>query len=142
MFDDIRNTMPTLTPYQFSKEEEYMSDNQLEYFRQMLLQWKNNLMAEVEQTVHHMQDEATNLADPNDRASQEEEFTIELRTRDRERQLIKKIDDAIIVIDNGDYGFCVSCGSEIGLARLEARPTATKCIDCKTQDEIREKYLA
>jgi len=139
---DIRDTMPTLTPYQHSKEEEYMSDKQLEYFKHLLQQWKSNLIAEVEQTVHHMQDEATNLADPNDRASQEEEFTLELRTRDRERQLIKKIDGAIAAIDKGDYGFCVGCGSEIGIARLEARPTAAKCIDCKTQDEIREKYLA
>jgi DnaK suppressor protein len=139
---DMREVMPTLTPYQSSQEEDYMSDQQLEHFKQILQQWKNNLIAEVEQTVNHLQDELTNLADPNDRASQEEEFTVELRTRDRERKLIKKIDYALAAIDNGDYGYCVSCGAEIGLARLEARPTAAQCIDCKTRDEFREKYLA
>lgn len=96
-------------------------------------------MEEVDRTVHHMQDEATNFPDPNDRASQESEFSLELRTRDRERKLIKKIDEATSRLDNGEYGFCDACGVEIGIRRLEARPTATLCIDCKTLDEIREK---
>lgn len=138
MFD----TNPIFTPYQVSLGEEYMSDKQLEHFRQILLQWKNNLMAEVDRTMHHMQDDVSNFPDPNDRASQEAEFSIELRTRDRERKLINKIDFVIKSIDYRDYGFCVSCGAEIGLSRLEARPTATQCIDCKTRDEIREKYSA
>ncbi|PVV05678.1 MAG: RNA polymerase-binding protein DksA, partial [gamma proteobacterium symbiont of Ctena orbiculata] len=103
--------------------------------------WKSNLMQEVDRTVHHMQDEAANFPDPNDRATQESEFSLELRTRDRERKLIKKIDEALEKLDNHDYGFCESCGVEIGIRRLEARPTATQCIDCKTLDEIREKQM-
>jgi DnaK suppressor protein len=96
-------------------------------------------MAEVDRTVHHMQDDAANFPDPNDRATQEEEFTLELRTRDRERKLIKKIEESLVDVENGDYGYCESCGVEIGIRRLEARPTATLCIDCKTLAEIREK---
>jgi DnaK suppressor protein len=96
-------------------------------------------MEEVDRTVHHMQDEAANFPDPNDRASQESEFSMELRTRDRERKLLKKINESLDLIDDGEYGFCESCGVEIGVRRLEARPTATLCIDCKTLDEIREK---
>lgn len=129
-------------PYEPAEGEEYMNDEQLEHFRKLLLDWKKALMEEVDKTVHHMQDEAANFPDPNDRATQEEEFTMELRTRDRERKLIKKIDESLTLIKNGDYGFCESCGVEIGLRRLEARPTATKCIDCKTLDEIREKQMA
>jgi len=91
--------------------------------------------------VHHMQDDAANFPDPNDRATQESEFSLELRTRDRERKLIKKIDDSLKEIESGDYGFCESCGIEIGIRRLEARPTASLCIDCKTLDEIREKQM-
>ena len=136
---DTNIAKPVFTSYQPSEREEYMSDKQLQHFRQILLEWKKQLMADVNQTVHHLQDDVENYPDPNDRATQEQEITIELRTRDRERQLIKKIDRAIITIDTGEYGFCVSCGSEIGLRRLEARNTATKCIECKTQDEIREK---
>jgi DnaK suppressor protein len=98
-------------------------------------------MHEVDRTVHHMQDDASNFPDPNDRASQESEFSLELRTRDRERRLIKKIDEALKEIESGDYGYCESCGIEIGIRRLEARPTATLCIDCKTLDEIREKQM-
>jgi len=131
-----------LTPYQPAEGEEYMCDEQLEHFRGILLNWKQDLMDEMERTVHHMQDEATNFPDPNDRATQEEEFTIELRTRDRELKLIRKIDESLKQLDNKEYGFCESCGVEIGLRRLEARPTATKCIDCKTLDEIREKQMA
>jgi len=129
-------------PYQPAEGEEYMNDAQLEHFRKILLAWKDSLIQEASRTVHHMQDDATNFPDPNDRASQEEEFTLELRTRDRERKLSKKIDEALRHIESGDYGYCESCGIEIGLKRLEARPTATQCIDCKTLDEIREKQMA
>lgn len=126
-------------PYQAGKDEEYMSDSQLQHFREILLAWKRGLMEEVDRTVHHMQDEVTNFPDPNDRATQEEEFSLELRTRDRERKLIKKIDESINLIDEQEYGYCEACGVEIGIRRLEARPTATMCIDCKTLEEIREK---
>jgi DnaK suppressor protein len=129
-------------PYVASKDEEYMSAGQEEHFRQILFAWKKSLMEEVDRTVHHMQDEATNFPDPNDRATQESEFSLELRTRDRERKLIKKIDATLSMIDDHEYGFCESCGVEIGIRRLEARPTATQCIDCKTLDEIREKQMS
>lgn len=127
------------TPYQPKKGEEYMSEMQSEHFRNILLAWKAELMEEVDRTVSHMKDEAANFPDPADRATQEEEFSLELRTRDRERKLIKKIDKTIDLIDAEDYGFCNTCGVEIGIKRLEARPTATLCIDCKTLDEIKEK---
>ncbi len=130
------------TPYKEKRGEEYMSDAMLEHFRKILLDWKRELMEEVDRTVHHMQDEAANFPDPNDRATQESEFTMELRTRDRERKLIKKIDEALSKIDTGEYGYCEQCGVEIGIRRLEARPTATLCIDCKSLDEIREKTRA
>lgn len=126
-------------PYKLGNDEEYMSPEQEEHFREILLAWKKSLMEEVDRTVHHMQDEATNFPDPNDRATQESEFSLELRTRDRERKLIKKIDEALARIEEHDYGYCEACGVEIGIRRLEARPTATLCIDCKTLDEIREK---
>lgn len=128
-------------PYQKKTGEEYMSPAQVEHFRLLLLDWKRDLLEEVDRTVHHMQDEAANFPDPNDRATQEEEFALELRTRDRERKLIKKINDALTSLDNNDYGYCEQCGVEIGIQRLEARPTATLCIDCKTLDEIKEKQL-
>ena len=118
-----------------------MSDEMLQHFRDILNAWKRELMEEVDRTVHHMQDEAANFPDPNDRATQESEFSLELRTRDRERKLIKKIDSSIRHIDADDYGFCDTCGVEIGVRRLEARPTADQCIDCKTLDEIREKQM-
>ena len=127
--------------YKAAPDEEYMNDAQLEHFRQILLNWKKELLADMERSVHHMQDDATNFPDPNDRATQEEGFAIELRTRDRELKLIRKIDDSLKQIDSGEYGFCEGCGVEIGLKRLEARPTATKCIDCKTLDEQREKQI-
>lgn len=127
------------TPYKPKKGEEYMNDKQLEHFREILLSWKNELMEEVDRTVSHMKDEASNFPDPADRATQEEEFSLELRTRDRERKLIKKIDKTIDLIEADEYGYCDSCGVEIGIKRLEARPTATLCIDCKTLDEIKEK---
>ena len=126
-------------PYEAGQGEDYMSPDQEEHFRGLLLEWKRQLMEEVDRTVHHMQDEATNFPAPNDRATQESEFSLELRTRDRERKLIKKIDEALGRIDDHDYGYCEACGVEIGVRRLEARPTATLCIDCKTLDEIREK---
>ncbi len=138
---DITDTF-TFEPYKEKKGEEYMNDNQEDHFRGILGAWKKELMEEVDRTVHHMKDEAANFPDPNDRATQESEFSLELRTRDRERKLIKKIDDTIKLIDSRDYGFCDACGVEIGIRRLEARPTATLCIDCKTLDEIREKQMS
>jgi DnaK suppressor protein len=119
-----------------------MSSKQLAHFRKILEGIKIELGQDIDRTVHTMQDEATVFADPNDRASQESDMALELRNRDRERKLIKKIDETIAKIDSGEYGFCDNCGIEIGLKRLEARPTATLCIDCKTLDEIREKQLA
>lgn len=130
-----------LAPYQESKGEEYMGPAQLQHFRDILHAWKKELMEEVDRTVHHMQDESANLPDPNDRATQEEEFSLELRTRDRERKLIKKIDQTLERIEKDDYGYCDDCGVEIGIRRLEARPTATLCIDCKSLQEIKEKQL-
>ena len=118
-----------------------MNESQREHFRMLLLTWKKQLMEEVDRTVSHMRDEAANYPDPADRASQEEEFSLELRTRDRERKLIKKIDNTIDLIDLDDYGYCESCGVEIGVRRLEARPTANQCIDCKTLDEIKERQI-
>jgi DnaK suppressor protein len=129
------------TPYKPKKGEEYMNEEQEAHFREILNSWKKELMEEVDRTVHHMQDEAANFPDPNDRATQESEFSLELRARDRERKLIKKIDETLDRLENGDYGYCESCGVEIGIRRLEARPTATLCIDCKTLDEIREKQM-
>lgn len=129
------------TPYVPGEEEEYMNEAQREHFRAILTQWKSELMAEVDRTMTHMQDEAANFPDPNDRASQESEFSLELRTRDRERKLIRKIDEAIMRVDQDEYGFCETCGLEIGIRRLEARPTATLCVDCKSLDEIRERQL-
>lgn len=128
-------------PYEIQEGEEYMSDAQLEHFANILRSWKQELMEEVDRTKEHMQTEVNNYADPNDRASQEEEFSLELRTRDRERKLLKKINKTIDLIDKGDYGYCEACGIEIGVRRLEARPTADLCIDCKTLAEIKEKQL-
>ena len=119
-----------------------MNNKQQTHFRKILQTLKDELLGDVERTVHTMQEEATVFADPNDRASQESDIALELRNRDRERKLIKKIDDALARIENGEYGYCESCGIEIGMKRLEARPTATLCIDCKTLDELREKQVA
>ena len=130
-----------VAPYTERKGEDYMGTEQTEHFRTILNAWKRDLMEEVDRTVNHMKDEASNFPDPNDRATQEEEFALELRTRDRERKLIRKIDEAILTLDSGDYGYCEVCGIEIGVRRLEARPTATLCIDCKTLDEIKERQL-
>ena len=129
-------------PYAPKKGEQYMNVKQLEHFRKMLSTLKQELSQDIDRTVHTMQDEATVFADPNDRASQESDMSLELRNRDRERKLIKKIEETIARIDAGEYGYCESCGVEIGLKRLEARPTATLCIDCKTLDELRERQVA
>ncbi len=130
------------TPYQPKPDEDYMSKNQLKHFRGILNGWKSELSHDIDKTVHTMQDEVTSFADPNDRASQESDMALELRNRDRERKLIKKIDETLRNIDADEYGYCEGCGVEIGLKRLEARPTATLCIDCKTLDEMREKQVA
>lgn len=133
--------VPGIAPYVEKKGEEYMNEMQVEHFRNILMAWKRSLMEEVDRTVHHMQDDAANFPDPNDRATQESEFSMELRARDRERKLIKKIDESIRHLDNNEFGYCEACGVEIGVKRLEARPTATLCIDCKILDEIREKQM-
>ncbi|RMD68025.1 MAG: RNA polymerase-binding protein DksA [Gammaproteobacteria bacterium] len=127
------------TPYEEALGEEYMNEAQLAHFRAILLGWKEELLEEAHRTVHHMQDEAGQFPDPADRATQESEFSLELRTRDRERKLIRKIDQALAKIERGEYGYCEACGMEIGIRRLEARPTATLCIECKHLEEIRER---
>ena len=131
-FDDFK-------PYKPGRGESYMNDEQIEHFRGILLNWRGELVDEMSRTVSHMKDEAANFPDPADRATQEEEFSLELRTRDRERKLIKKIDSTLDRLQNDDYGYCDACGIEIGIQRLEARPTATMCIDCKTLAEIKER---
>ena len=128
-----------IAPYKRKKTEKYMSEVMREHFRAILVTWKQQLMEEVDRTVSHLQGEAANFPDPSDRATQEEVFSLELRTRDRERKLIRKIEEALQMIDDDEYGYCACCGEEIGLRRLEARPTAQLCIDCKTLDEIRER---
>ena len=129
------------TPYQPSSSELYMSDAQLAHFRSILEEWRRELMEEVDRTVQHMQDDNVAYSDPNDRASLETDMTLELRTRDRERKLIRKINETLDQINKKDYGYCETCGAEIGLRRLEARPTATLCIECKTIQEKREKQM-
>ena len=126
-------------PYIVKRGEQYMSKQQLEHFRFILNSWKRDLMVEVDRTVTHMKDEAANFPDPNDRATQEEEFSLELRTRDRERKLIRKIDDALKRIEDGSYGYCLETGEEIGIKRLEARPVATLSIEAQERRERRER---
>ena len=128
--------------YKPKPNESYMSKAQIKHFKKILNDWKLELSNDIDRTVSHMQDDLTAYADPNDRASQESDMALELRNRDRERKLIKKIDATLANIENDEYGYCASCGEEIGLNRLLARPTATLCIDCKTLDEIREKQMA
>ena len=128
-------------PYAPSDDQEYMGPAHLEYFRNLLLDWKRGLLEGVGRTVNHMQDVSAIHPDPNDRATQEEEFSLELRTRDRERKLLNKINATLARIEAGDYGYCDACGIEIGVRRLQARPTATLCIDCKTLQEIKEKKI-
>jgi len=137
----VELTRKTFTPYVPKKGEEYMNAKQRSHFRKILETLKAELSEEIDRTVHTMQDEATVFADPNDRASQESDMALELRNRDRERKLIKKIDETLGKLDHDEYGYCESCGIEIGIRRLEARPTAALCIDCKTLDEIREKQM-
>jgi len=132
----------TFPPYVPKKGEEYMSPMQRSHFKKVLEALKEELSRDSERTVHTMQDEATVFSDPNDRASQESDVSLELRNRDRERKLIKKIDETVARINAGEYGFCESCGVEIGLKRLEARPTATLCIDCKRLAELSERKVA
>jgi DnaK suppressor protein len=129
------------TPYQPQRGEEYMNKDQLEHFRQLLLAWKRELMEEVDRTMLHMKDDAANFPDPNDRATQESEFGLELRTRDRERKLLKKIDSALARIDDGSYGYCEETGDEIGLRRLEARPVATLCVEAQERRELAERQF-
>jgi DnaK suppressor protein len=126
-------------PYISKRGEAYMSKEQLEHFRQILQSWKRDLMEEVDRTVTHMKDEAANFPDPNDRATQEEEFSLELRTRDRERKLIRKIDEALKRVEDGSYGYCLETGEEIGIKRLEARPVATLTIEAQERRERRER---
>jgi len=137
----LESPFRNFSPYEPANNEPYMSNIQLKHFHQILMQWREDLMGEVGRTMIHMQDEATNFPDPTDRAAQEEEFSIELKTRDRERKLIKKIDQTLERIEIEDYGYCDTCGVEVGLRRLEARPTANQCIDCKSRDELRERQL-
>jgi len=135
----------TMMPYKFEpyaiiEGEAYMNERQMTHFRNILADWKTELMKEVDNTLIELKEASISiLADPNDRATQEEAFNLELRTRNRESKLIRKIEEALQQIDNKEYGYCESCGVEIGIRRLEARPTAVLCIDCKTLDEIREK---
>jgi DnaK suppressor protein len=126
-------------PYVAKRGEQYMSKQQLTHFQQILLNWKRDLMEEVDRTVSHMKDEAANFPDPNDRATQEEEFSLELRTRDRERKLIRKIEEALKRIEDGTYGYCLETGEEIGIKRLEARPVATLSIEAQERRERRER---
>ncbi len=126
-------------PYIAKRGEQYMGKQQLGHFQQILLSWKRDLMVEVDRTVTHMKDEAANFPDPNDRATQEEEFSLELRTRDRERKLIRKIDDALKRIEDGSYGYCLETGEEIGIKRLEARPVATLSLEAQERRERRER---
>ena len=135
------NDLRTFVPYQETKGEEYMGKPMRAHFTKILQDWKKELMETVDKTVDHMKDEAANFPDPADRASQEEEFSLELRARDRERKLIKKIDKTLQLIEDEEYGWCESCGVEIGIRRLEARPTADLCVDCKTLAEIKEKQV-
>ena len=130
-----------IEPYQEKAKEEYMNENQVEHFRNILVAWKTNLLDEVSRTINLMQDENINHPDPNDRASQETDMSLELRNRDRERKLHKKIDQTIARVDGDDYGWCDRCGIEIGIRRLEARPTAELCVDCKTLNEIKERQM-
>jgi DnaK suppressor protein len=139
--DVLTGPIHGIDPYKPRRGEEYMSDAQLEHFRQILTAWKRELMFEVDRTVHHMQDEAANFPDPNDRATQESEFGLELRTRDRERKLLRKIDSALSRIDDGSYGFCEETGEEIGLKRLEARPVATLCLEAQERRELAERQF-
>tara|TARA_B100000886_G_scaffold120054_1_gene80781 strand:- start:1655 stop:2179 length:525 start_codon:yes stop_codon:yes gene_type:complete len=138
----IANDKSKIAPYKPKKNEKYMSAAMKRHFIAVLLQWREHLKEEMQKTFDHLKTKGETYADPVDRASQEEEFAFELRTRDRERKLTNKIALSIEKIKQDDYGWCESCGDEIGVKRLEARPTATHCIHCKTLDEIKEKQLS
>ena len=139
--DVLSGPIHGVAPYAMKRGEDYMSDKQRKHFHTILTAWKNELMFEVDRTVHHMQDEAANFPDPNDRATQESEFGLELRTRDRERKLLRKIEQALIRIDEGSYGYCEDTGEEIGLKRLEARPVATLSIEAQERRELAERQF-
>ena len=130
-----------VTPYMAKRGEEYMNQKQRKHFEVILASWKSALMNEANRTVHHMQDEASNFPDPNDRATQESAFSLELRTRDRERKLLRKIERALARIESGSYGFCKETGEEIGLKRLEARPVATLCLEAQERRELAERQF-
>ncbi len=137
-----RTSLKQFKAYAKKANEKYMSKSQIEHFKKILNDWKVELSSELSRTVSHMQTDVTSYADPNDRASQESEMALELRNRDRERKLIKKINETLKNIEEDEYGYCIGCGEEIGLNRLQARPTATLCIDCETLQEIKEKQIA
>ena len=137
--DIFSSPINEIGPYKAKRGEAYMSDSQLKYFKMLLTKWKNDLINEVDRTVVHMKDEAANFPDPNDRATQESEFGLELRTRDRERKLLKKINSALNRIDEGDYGYCDETGEEIGLKRLQARPVATLSLEAQERREKAER---
>jgi DnaK suppressor protein len=139
--DVLSGPIHGIEPYKIQRGEEYMSDAQQKHFHKILSAWKSELMFEVDRTVHHMQDEAANFPDPNDRATQESEFGLELRTRDRERKLLRKIESALMRVDDGSYGFCDETGEEIGLKRLEARPVATLCLEAQERRELAERQF-
>ncbi|MBR51164.1 MAG: RNA polymerase-binding protein DksA [Gammaproteobacteria bacterium] len=138
----LANNKSKIAPYKSRKNEKYMSAAMKKHFIAVLMLWKEHLLDEMQKTFDHLKTKGETYADPIDRASQEEEFAFELRTRDRERKLINKISLSIEKIKQDEYGWCDSCGDEIGIKRLEARPTATHCIHCKTLDEIKEKQLS
>ena len=137
--DLMNSPLDAIGPYKPKRGEAYMCDAQLEYFKTLLTQWKRNLIDEVDRTVVHMKDEASNFPDPNDRATQESEFGLELRTRDRVRKLLKKITSTLVRIEDGDYGYCEETGEEIGLKRLQARPVATLSLEAQERRELSEK---
>lgn len=128
-----------IKPYKEKKGEAYMCDAQQQHFKEILTRWKDSLTSKIDETVGHLRDESGQFADLNDRATQEEEFSLELRARDRESKLVNKINEALKALNDDEYGYCEECGIEIGIRRLEARPTATMCIDCKTLEELKEK---
>jgi len=140
-YSNAENAIHGIAPYKATASEHYMNDDQLDHFEAILLAWRSELMQEVDRTMHHMQDEASNFPDPTDRATQESEFGLELRTRDRERKLIKKIDSTLKRIDEGDYGYCEETGEEIGLRRLEARPVATLSVEAQERRELSERQF-
>ena len=139
--DLLSSPINEIGPYKIKRGEAYMNDSQLSYFKQLLTKWKSDLIDEVDRTVVHMKDEASNFPDPNDRATQESEFGLELRTRDRERKLLKKISSALVRIEEGDYGYCDETGEEIGLKRLQARPVATLSLEAQERREKAERQI-